>query len=191
MRTFVAIAIPESVRASLTAVQRELLAQLTKGAARPVRPEQLHLTLQFLGEVDDGQVDGLTIALRAGLEQCAAPRLICERLGCFPDLVYPRVVWAWVHDVAGRLDEIAKRVAKATETFIAAQDAKPFTGHITLLRTPKIRRPDIRALARFVESTADRVFGDWLAVEVLLMSSDLTPLGPRYATLAAIPLEKT
>jgi len=98
-RLFVAIPVPTEVKASLREAQAKLKTILPVGMAAWTKPDNMHLTLRFLGDVAAGSVPEISRRLRESLSGFDAPlELICERLGCFPHPRYPRVVWAWVHD---------------------------------------------------------------------------------------------
>src|SRR5262249_61472136 len=90
-RLFVALPVPSEIRDSLSVAQRELRDQLPPRAASWTQPEQLHLTLRFLGEVQDSRVEGLAVALGEAILGMGPIHLLVERLGCFPDARSPRV----------------------------------------------------------------------------------------------------
>jgi 2'-5' RNA ligase len=187
-RTFVAIAVPEEVRAKLVAAQHELQSVLPRAAAAWSKPDNMHLTLRFLGNVAAARIMELTDQLRAAVTGFGAQELICERLGCFPDLRFPRVVWAWVHDEAERLPELHRRIEVATKEFAEKPAESRFVGHITLARPKQIKRPEAERVARFVEGAVGRAFGRWQARDVLLVQSELSPGGSKYVELARFPV---
>jgi RNA 2',3'-cyclic 3'-phosphodiesterase len=187
-RTFVAIAVPEEVRTELLAAQHDLQTVLPRQAAAWSKPDNMHLTLRFLGNVAATRVLELTNKLRPALTGFGALELICERLGCFPDLRFPRVVWAWVHDEAERLPQLQLRIEAVVREFAEQPAESRFVGHITLARPKQIKRPEAERLARFVEGAVGRTFGRWRAKEVLLLRSELSPGGSKYVELAGFPL---
>src|SRR5436853_393662 len=96
-RLFIAMTVPDAVKAEIEKAQAELRAALP-GVVRWTKRGQFHLTLRFLGNVPADRVELLTRAVRDVCAGFAALRLRAERIGCFPDLRFPRVIWAWVHD---------------------------------------------------------------------------------------------
>ena len=102
-RLFVAVAIPEVVKAKMEAAQAELRRAVSEHSVRWTRREQFHLTLKFLGDVDAARVEALGEAIRAACRGFGPLHLRAERVGYFPDLRYPRVVWTGVQDQAERL----------------------------------------------------------------------------------------
>ena len=188
IRAFIAIRVPEAVLAKLAEVQREIKLLLPPKSTAWTKPDRMHLTLRFLGNVAPTSVPELENRLRTALTGFGKLDLICERLGCFPDLRYPRVVWAWVHGENERLQELHRRVDEAVREFAEKPAEARFVGHITLGRPKQIKRPDAERLARFVEAAVDRSFGCWSANEVLVMRSELSTGGSKYHELAEIRL---
>ena len=188
MRLFVAIALPEEVKTALCSVQHELKEVLPPKAAAWTKPENLHLTLRFLGQVELGRVAELEGRLRYNLAGFGDLALICERLGCFPGPRFPRVVWTWMHDPGERLALLHRRVQEAVADFAEKPGEDRFIGHVTLARPKQITRAEAERLARFIESAGARRFGTWTCREVELIQSELSPGGSRYTTLANIAL---
>jgi RNA 2',3'-cyclic 3'-phosphodiesterase len=114
--------------------------------------------------------------------------LLCERLGCFPSLRFPRVVWAWVHDADEKLPPLVERLNEAVAPFAARPAEARFTGHVTLARPKRIKRPAAERLAKFVGQAVGRRFGQWRADELELIRSERPDTGSRYTVLAKIPL---
>jgi len=148
----------------------------------------MHLTLRFLGNVATEHLDELSRRLRVATASFGALHLRCERLGCFPDLRYPRVVWTWVHDTEERLAQLHRCVEAAVGCFAEKPAEAHFVGHVTLARPKQINRADARQLAEFVESAVNRQFGTWECREAELVRSELSPSGSRYTTLDVFPL---
>ena len=183
VRAFVAIPLPESVRNGLAHAQSELRALLPPGSIAWTRPGNMHLTLRFLGPVDSVRIPEISQRLQATLAGFGGFELVCERLGCFPDLRFPRVVWAWIHDAQDRLLQLQRRVDSAVGEFATQPAEKRFVGHVTLGRPKRIQRKEAERLSRFVEAAVGRKFGGWRCEVVRLIQSDLTPTGSSYTTL--------
>jgi len=189
IRAFLAVTIPEAVKAEIERAQDELRQALPKHCARWTKREQFHLTLCFLGNVATARVPELTGAVGAACRGFPALKLRAERIGCFPDLHFPRVVWVWVHDGADQLAALQKAVAQAAVKFAANQSEKDFTGHTTIARAHGIKRPHAQILANLAHRMSGRFFGEWTADKVELMRSDLSPDGARHSVVAIFPLQ--
>jgi RNA 2',3'-cyclic 3'-phosphodiesterase len=189
-RWFIAIAVPSEVRERLAAVQAELRALLPSGTLRFVRADKMHLTLRFLGEVPcEVSPAQVAAALQSKLTGFGAIPLEAERLGCFPDLRYPRVVWAWVHDAGDRLSSLSAVVAEATAPFTRENVTPGFVGHVTLARSHRIKRKDAALLAGAVSAAVERDWGAWSAESVELVASEARKGGTEYVVLERVTLQ--
>lgn len=188
VRLFVAVSLPEELKETLIKVQRELREVLSRSSTAWAKANTMHLTLRFLGNVEASRLDELRERLVAGVSGFGGVELVCEQLGCFPDLRRPRVVWAAVRGVDGRLDLLHRRVDEMIGGFAEKPAESPYVGHVTLGRPKQIKRADVERLAKFVEGAAGRQFGSWRCGEVKLMSSQLSSDGSRYEVVAVAPL---
>jgi len=188
MRLFIALLLPDEVKAEIEKAQAQLRRALPNGPVRWANQEQFHLTLRFLGSVEQPRVPALTKAVRVACQSFAALNLRAQGLGFFPDARFPRVVWAGVADLRQLLPQLQKAVQAASQAFTAEEPEDKFTGHVTLGRIKKIKRPEAEALRQASMPLAQRLFGEWIANEISLMQSELSPRGARHSILAAIPL---
>jgi RNA 2',3'-cyclic 3'-phosphodiesterase len=188
LRLFIAVAIPEEVKAKIEAAQAELRRVLPERVVRWTRREQFHLTLRFLGDVEAARVEALEEAIRAACLGFGALHLRAERVGCFPDLRCPRVVWVGVQDQAEQLSHLQTAVELATHEYTTEEKEERFTGHVTLARIKAIKRPEAEALGKAAAGMTERLFGQWTAYQIDIMRSELSPQGARHSTLASIAL---
>jgi len=188
LRLFVAISLPENVKDEIEKAQKELRTALPGEFVRWTKREQFHLTLKFLGNVAESRVAELIDAVRVACLGFAALQLRAERIGFFPDMRFPRVAWAWVHDGKDVLPRLQQAIEANVKNFSLEKSEQKFTGHVTLGRIQSIHRRQAEILAKQALNMADRFFGEWMADKVELIRSELLPGGSRYTTLAAIPL---
>jgi 2'-5' RNA ligase len=194
------VSVPEEVRSALAGAQSELRRDLeASGPARIrwVRPEQFHLTLKFLGTVEQERSDVLATALGEVCGRFDPLRLRAGGIGVFPESGLPRVIWAGVGDAGERLLPVQRAVETAVKEFAErdrpGQDDAPenkkekFTGHLTLGRVREARRPDAALIARAARAMAGRPFGEWTADGIEIMRSELSPEGARHLRVASIP----
>jgi 2'-5' RNA ligase len=187
-RLFVAIRVPEEVKATIEKTQAKLRWVLPNQSVRWTNPDQLHLTLKFLGSVEAQRVIALTEALRAACQGFAPLELSAAGMGCFPNLHRPRVVWVGVTDAAEKLALVQRAIETATRDYTEKAANERFTGHITLGRIQNLRVQGTQDLIEVATDLATRSFGAWTAAKVELFRSQLSPQGARHTTLAAIPL---
>jgi 2'-5' RNA ligase len=177
MRLFIAIPAPDDVRQQLVSVM-EKLKPLSR-APRWVRPEGLHLTLKFLGEVDELQVPQITSAMK-DIRASKPLDLRFRGVGSFPQNDRPRVIWAGVEDT-GALAPLAEALATRFEPLGFRREEREFSPHVTLARINSRERLDnlVRAAARF----ASYDFGAMQASEFELFQSTLKPSGAEYTAI--------
>ena len=190
LRLFIAISLPEAVKDEIEKCQNEMRAALPGNFIRWTKREQFHLTLKFLGNVAETRVAELIAALRAACLDFSALQLRAERIGFFPDLRFPRVIWVGVHDSKDVLALLQNAIEAAVKSFTNEAPEKKFTGHVTLGRIPRIRKSEAEALNAVALGMAERFFGEWVADKVELIRSELSSNGSHYTTLADIALKQ-
>lgn len=187
-RLFIVLRVPEVVKKEIQHAQDQLRGELPERCARWNPTEQLHLTLKFLGNVDVARSGALTDAVRAACANFAPLKLHAERIGCFPDLRFPRVVWVGVHDAENRLAELQATIERVTTEYTTEAREEKFTGHITIARIKNLKRPQAEILAKLVQGMTGRVFGEWTADAIEIMRSELAAGGAKHTCLARLPL---
>ncbi len=186
LRLFVAISLPEQVKDAVEKAQLDLRSELPPHVIRWTKRNQFHLTLRFLGDVNASDADAVKHSLRAACDGFGPLQLRAERMGFFPHLRSPRVVWVWVHDAAEILPQLQQSIQRATAPFTREVPEEKFTGHVTLGRVKQIRRAEADALGKLALGMAQRQFGDWTADKVELIRSELSPEGSRYTTIGSV-----
>jgi 2'-5' RNA ligase len=188
LRLFIALAVPPEVRQEIGRAQGRLQRNSPPGAVRWTRPEQFHLTLQFLGDVPAEQVAALAPALAPVCTRFPSLRLAAHGLGFFPSLRQPRVLWAGASDSHGQLPELHRRIADALRWLAPAEPVEKFTGHITLGRFKPGHHAAIPKLLELAAKLGDRHFGDWDARAVEIVRSELTSTGATHTSVDTLPL---
>ncbi|RME37523.1 MAG: RNA 2',3'-cyclic phosphodiesterase [Planctomycetota bacterium] len=184
VRLFIAIELDEAVRRELARVQ-ETLKPACRGV-RWVKPELLHLTIKFLGEVPDGDVTGVTTAVETAAGASGGFDMdVGGSCGCFPPRGLVRVVWSSVTAEEGVLSRCVEHVERALEQAGFPRERKPFRPHITLGR---VRYDDSRgAIRAAVEACTARTIGQRVD-RLTVMSSVLSRGGPTYTPVARFDL---
>lgn len=180
MRLFVAIAIPDEIRAAYSAFIKELRAIAPQ--AKWVRAENLHVTLKFLGETPLAKLDPLQTAL-AVVRSPQPVQLTFRGLGFFPNEKRPRVFWAGTEATAN-LKTLAAAVDQAAHRLDFPLEERPFAPHLTLAR---FNPPGIDAkLLEAVRAKGEKNFGALTAAEFHLIESRLKPGGAEYTTVQTV-----
>jgi len=190
IRTFIAIELDESVKDGLTKLQKRLEGQAPRGSVRWVRPEGIHLTLKFLGDVPADQIEEITQALQKGCEGFAPFSLSCGGLGCFPNLKRPRVVWTGIQEETGTLAQLQRAIEEHVAPLGYPTEKRKFSPHLTLGRVQKrVSSGDLRRLGELVGASETGTLGQMEVRSVNLMRSDLRPSGAVYTRLAEVELK--
>jgi 2'-5' RNA ligase len=187
-RLFVAITVPDAVRAEVLRVQRELKPLAPRDVVRWTKPEQFHLTLRFLGDVPSAQIAGLQESLYAACIGTPPLHLRAQGAGFFPNARSPRVIWVGIPDEENRLLSFQKKIESAVQSYTAERGGDQFAGHVTMGRLKQYNHLEIRELLNKAGSLKNRLFGEWTAREIEIIRSELLPAGPRYTSLAACKL---
>jgi RNA 2',3'-cyclic 3'-phosphodiesterase len=176
------VLLPDDLRQRLASAIERLRPHTTDVAW--VAPSNLHLTLKFLGQVDERRVPALADALREAMAEQRAFEVAVRALGAFPSATRPRVLWVGLQDAGGGLAALAARVEACCDALGVPRDTRAFAPHVTLGRVREPRRQP--ALGEALARAAD--FGPLSVDRVSLMRSELSPRGARYSELAAAPL---
>lgn len=182
MRAFIAIELPQTVKDFLSRIQNQLKAS---GAdVKWVAPSNIHLTLKFLGEIEDKKLDDVIRALESALKDKNHFSIHLSSLGAFPKINYPRVIWVGIDKGDLETRQIALALDKELAKIgIPAQD-KEFSSHITIgrLRSAFNRQ----GLINNMNNPGDIFKKDNIefpVTRITLFKSTLTPKGPIYEAL--------
>jgi 2'-5' RNA ligase len=184
VRVFLGIFPPAGVVEDLARVQHEGRGHFVQSTLRWTPPQQIHITLQFLGSVRQDDIPPLSEALS---DVCAAHRPMRLRamgLGCFPNVRRPSVLWAGVEGDVDPLQALYSAVARITSRFGVVPETRPYHPHLTLARIKQISAPERRLWGTFLEKKRLVTFGSgWESRELRLVRSDLHPAGSTYSVL--------
>lgn len=183
MRCFVAVPVAPTVRARLRAVQEEL--RRTGADVSWVAEKNFHLTLKFLGEIDEAAAETLKGLVRPLAARRPRPKLAYAGFGTFPERGAPRIVWAGCAGDTAALADLAAAVERAAQTVGVPPERRPFAAHLTLGRVRSPRGG--AALRAALERHARTEFGLDRPAAAVLYRSTLTPEGPIYEPLAEFP----
>ena len=179
IRSFVAVEIDDTIRARLAEAQQAL--QAAGGHVRWSKPENLHLTLKFLGDIAEANVGDACRILQDIAAGHAAFEVEVVGSGAFPNLRRPRVVFAEVSDLTGTLPKLADALDREMTAVGVKREKRPFRSHLTLGRVKSPR--GIEGLAAAITACSKDTFGSQVVGEIVLIRSDLEPTGPIYSRL--------
>jgi 2'-5' RNA ligase len=185
IRTFIAIDPGKHIRERLIALQESLM---RGGAdAKWVEPENLHVTLQFLGEVDLPTIPDVCNAVAEAVADHGAFPMTVEKTGCFPNARRPRVLWAGVGQGAQEVAAVHGAIEeRLLDLGCYRREERKYTPHITLGRVKGDR--NATELGTVLAKYADWKGGETTVKEIHVMSSELMPRGPIYTVLSRAKL---
>lgn len=181
MRLFIAIELPEEIRNLLANLQSQLK---TSGAdVKWVEPQNIHLTLKFLGEVDDHKLNEVIRIIEYITENINPFYIHLYSLGAFPKMNFPRVIWVGIDKGDVQAKEIAKSLEEKMAKIGIPRENRPFSSHITIGRVRSAFNRD--KLAKNLDNLAYNFaeIPEFLVTKITLFKSTLTPKGPIYEAL--------
>ena len=184
MRTFIAVAISSEVREKIARIQ----AEFRKGDpdVKWVEPGNVHITLKFLGEVEEDKLLGVIEKTRLGVAGVSNFKVHLSGLGSFPNLKSPRVVWVGVSEGKQELKNLSERIEENLSQLGFAKEKREFSAHLTIGRVRSLRGKD--KLVKKIEELENSDVGEFSVDKVLVMESQLSSKGPTYRIIEEVDL---
>ena len=183
MRCFIAIELSKEVKDVLKTIEDEL-----QGLVRGVRwvpPENIHLTLKFLGSIDTKVVDEIKEVLTNIVKNCKPYKIRLSSLGAFPNPARPRVIWVGIDNGSNESSELASAIDNAVSSLGIEKESRRFHPHLTLARIKFLK--DRHAVENAFPKI--RVTPQEMEVKrVTLFQSELGSDGARYMALFSAEL---
>ena len=181
MRAFIAIDLPENIRAALRRIQASF--RSAAPAARWTQPEGIHLTLKFLGEISDRKVMEVCESLKK-LGPFESFAIGLKGFGFFPDARRPRVFWVGLEELPS-LSRLADQVEEAMRSIGFAREERAFRPHLTVARF-RVPQPQ-PALQALLTQQGEQAPGSFEVSEFFLFESKLLPQGAEYRKVERFP----
>ncbi len=185
IRAFIAIPLPEFISTQICDIQKRLKSY--RLPVRWVRPENVHLTLKFLGEISLSTIDGITEIIKDTVRDCSPLILFTKGLGVFPGIKKPRVLWIGISGDIKPLSEIQANLEKNLEKKGFPKENRSFKSHLTLGRVKGNIHPE--DLFDTLRSFSDFSSEPFEAKELVLYKSELKPSGALYTKLQTVYLD--
>jgi 2'-5' RNA ligase len=182
IRTFIAIEIPETVQQKIAKAQQELKAFNERISW--TKPGNIHLTLKFLGSVEEDKIAAIAEAVNQVAEKIPPSKFRVKNLGAFPNLRRARVIWVGIELDSPYLSQLAEGMDAALAELGFPKEKRKFSPHLTIGRV-KAKTSD-----EFQQALQRTPFegGEVTVEEVIVMKSDLKPTGAIYTPLRKIKL---
>jgi len=184
LRSFIAIELPGEIKASLEGIQQSL--KKSGADIRWVKTGNIHLTLKFLGDIEEKSVTAIIHALKGACKNHKIFRVEILGIGTFPAKRSPRVLWAGVNG-NGELGKLQAEIDDAMASQGFDPEKRVFSPHLTLGRFKSSHGRG--ALMEKMDLIKHESFGLFDVRSIYLIKSDLNPSGAVYSRLAEFPLD--
>jgi len=184
VRTFIAVELLQEIKENLKDIQEEL--KRANADLKWVKPENIHLTLKFLGSIPVQWIAEISDELKRGLTDFGSFSIEIAKLGSFPEKGKPRVIWAGISKGSEDLFRLQEKVEDSLRKFNFPQEDREYTPHLTIGRVkgPK----NIDRLQELIKTKNDLQLGSMIVEDISIIRSDLKPDGPVYTTLKKVEL---
>jgi RNA 2',3'-cyclic 3'-phosphodiesterase len=199
IRAFLAVELPEDLLRELAQLQRDLKQRLTRELSRNVRlswvqPTSIHLTMKFLGDMDEQFVSPMQEAIGLVVKDHRMVSIPLEQLGAFPRPQQPRVLWVgpsaqWEQsEDAKRLVALHQAIEGCCRSLDFAPESRPLNPHLTLARIREGERQIGQVLATTGVMDSAIPLGSLVVQSIVLIKSELNPTGSIYTRLWEVRL---
>ena len=185
IRSFLAFELPPEIREQIEAVSREL--QRLALPVRWVKVHNIHLTIVFLGSVDEDAIDAIKEKVQQVVKGFSTIRTRLKGVGAFPNWRRPRVIWVGMNGDIERLSNLRDALQRELEVLGFKPEKRPFRAHLTLGRFKGVIEQD-EELKWILDRHHDMNSELYSLNELVLFKSDLKPDGPVYTKMASWPL---
>ncbi len=185
IRTFIGFELPEKIRSFISSIQEDL--KSNGFDARWVQPTKIHLTLKFLGNINEDDTQKVGAAIFKSAADYAPISLAAKGIGAFPGINRPRVLWIGIKGQIDMLIQLQRSLDDKLEKIGFSKENRPFKGHLTLARVKgRINQAKlINAIKKYGELESEPFIAD----NIILFKSDLKSTGAVYTKLISVSLK--
>jgi 2'-5' RNA ligase len=186
IRSFLAFELPPEIREQIRAISTEL--RKTALPVRWVKVENIHLTILFLGSVDEDMIGAIQEKVNVVIHGFSPCGTKLDTVGAFPHWRRPRVIWIGLNGDIERLSDLRNDLQEELKPLGFVPEKRPFQPHLTLGRVKKSlgRDDDITWIYERYRDIDSKLC---LLNELILYKSELRPDGPVYTKMATWPLK--
>lgn len=181
MRTFIAIELSDEIRSSLAQIESHL--KYSGADVKWVDEKNIHLTLKFLGEIDEEKCDKIKAILDQIAGSTGSFEISVKDIGAFPKIDHPRVIWVGLDKGAAESKLLAEKIDETLSGIGFEKETRPFTAHLTIgrVRSSKNKQALKEKIGSFGLQEARNK--RQVVSSIILFQSKLTPKGPIYTKL--------
>lgn len=186
IRSFIAIDIPRNIKDIISEIQYDL--KKSEADVKWVKPDIIHLTLKFLGNIEEGQVEEIKKSMIQSASGIGPFSMRLTDIGVFPNIKYPRVIWVGLEEESGRLLSLQERIEENLGPLGFDPEGRKFSPHLTIGRVKSFKGKS--RLVNLIHTRKDISINESIAVsEINLMKSELKITGPIYTVLEKVSLQ--
>ena len=186
IRTFIAIPLDQEIKEKIYQFQEKIKQEITRGI-KWVEPQSLHLTLKFLGDVEESEIKVIAKSMKSLFANQRVFSFKIGQLGAFPDIHKPSVIWTGIPTGKDILQTLSSNLEKEMQKLGFPPEEKEFSPHITLGRA-KRGAPIEGDYKKALSENENIYFGEQKVEKIILFQSDLQPKGPVYTPLEEVAL---
>ena len=181
MRTFIAIELSDEIRSSLSQIESHL--KYSGADVKWVDEKNIHLTLKFLGEIDEEKCNKIKAILDQIADSTRSFEISINNIGAFPKIDHPRVIWVGLDKGSAESKLLAEKIDNALSGIGFEKEARPFTAHLTIGRVRSSKNKQaLKEKAGTLELQETRNKRQVIS-SIILFQSKLTPKGSIYTKL--------
>jgi RNA 2',3'-cyclic 3'-phosphodiesterase len=184
IRSFIAIPLNPEIISHIEKTHNELKA--LSADVKWVNPRSIHLTLKFLGNVEERDIEKIAQEIQNGIKGFKPWLTAVKNMGAFPSLKSPRVVWVGIEDQGGQVVRLQNQVETEMSNLGFEEEKRPFAPHLTLGRVRSPKGKD--ELVKYLLDEREQIFGEIKVDRVILFKSELKPTGAVYTVLKEFTL---
>jgi len=185
VRVFIAIGLESSIKEKIARIQTRL--KVTQDKIKWVEPSSIHLTLKFLGEIEEEKLEKVHQITGELGERVSPFKIEVKGMGVFPGFSSPRVIWIEARDTSGELEELAARLEEALVREGFVREKRKWKAHLTLGRVKSLKERE--RLRELIQKEMETEAGKMEVRDITIMQSQLTPKGAIYTSLGKIYLK--
>ncbi len=183
-RLFIAIELPLTLRPALQSTLKALQQAVPAHTVKWVQPDNMHLTLKFLGDVPTRQINAIESGLQAAITGHSPFSIEVANLGCFPNVSRPNVLWIGLNPPDNQLRRLRDSIEQHIAPLGYPTEDREFSPHLTLGRVKRdLAKPMVSKIGQAAQGISVGKLGDWPCESVRLMRSELRPEGPIYTCI--------
>lgn len=185
MRAFIAVDIPSAVKDEIGKLQKELMREV-RSSVKWVAAANIHITLRFLGEVPEEKIEQLCQVLPKGGRGVNPFKIIIKKLGVFPNLSRPRVIWVGMESQGNQMEQLYSQIETLARDLGFTPEKRTFSPHLTIGRIKQLK--DYTEWVKSIGKREGLFFGETTVECFYLFQSILKPQGPEYRKLKKFDL---